>query len=78
MLRSLNSQVSERFMSDNENHNMLLRRNNKRLLRKEIIKQSIFIKVFKTLFLTYLIIFGNNGYIIYTILNKHVLMRRTT
>ena len=50
MLRSLNSQVSERFMSDNENHNMLLRRNNKRLLRKEIIKRFIFIKVFKTYF----------------------------
>ena len=65
-------------MSDNENHNMLLRRNNKRLLRIEIIKRFIFIKVFKTLFLTYLIIFGNNGYIIYTILNKDVLMRRTT
>jgi len=50
MLRSLNSQVSERFMSDNENQNMLLRRNNKCLLRKEIIKRFIFIKVFKTYF----------------------------
>ena len=65
-------------MSDNENQNMLLRRNNKLLLRKEIIKQSIFIKVFKTLFLTYLIIFGINDYSLYSILNKDVLMRRTT
>ena len=65
-------------MSDNENHNMLLRRNNKRLLRKEIIKQSIFIKVFKTLFLTYLNIFGIRLYNLYTILNKHVLMRKIT
>ena len=62
-------------MSDNENHNMLLRRNNNRLLRIEIINSFIFIKVFKNLFLTYLIIFGNNGYIIYSILNKNVLMR---
>ena len=78
MLRSLSSQVSERFMSDNENHNMLLRRNNKRLLRIEIIKRFIFIKVFKTLFLTYLIIFGINDYSLYTILNKEVLMRIKT
>ena len=63
-------------MSTFENEYTLLRRNKKRLLRKEIIKQSIFIKVFKTLFLIYLIIFGIRLYNLYTILNKHVLMRR--
>ena len=63
-------------MSTFENEYTLLRRNKKRLLRKEIIKRIIFIKVFKTLFLIYLIIFGINDYRIHTILNKHVLMRK--
>ena len=63
-------------MSDNENQISLLRRNKKRLLRKEIINSFIFIKVFKTLFLINLIIFGIRLYSLYTILNKGVLLRR--